>query len=155
MRDLGVKPGHCQCGCGHRWSRVPTRHPGFTVDPITGCWLWLGYLNPVNGYAFVKDEQRRTLPAHRAYYLKHRGPIPDGYDLDHLCRVRRCVNPAHLEPVTPAENVRRGVRVRLTAAQAQEIRALVAQGVMQKDLAGRFGVHRTHVSKIVSGRKWA
>jgi hypothetical protein len=46
--------------------------------------------------------------AHRLYYELEKGPIPKGLTLDHLCRVRCCVNPDHLEPVTPVENVMRG-----------------------------------------------
>ena len=74
-----------------------------------GCWLWIGSVNE-NGYGTVgrwRGPQRR---AHRAFYELLVGPIPDGLDLDHLCRVRRCVNPAHLEPVTRSENLRRSVR---------------------------------------------
>ena len=69
-----------------------------------GCWLWTGAL--LDGYGIVKvgGGVRR---AHRVVFEFERGPIPDGLELDHLCRVRRCVNPDHLEPVTKAENIRR------------------------------------------------
>ena len=70
------------------------------------CWLWTGPLNP-NGYAQFSVEGRRVY-AHRFAYELLIGPIPDGLQLDHLCRVRHCVNPKHLEPVTCQENLLRG-----------------------------------------------
>ncbi len=70
-------------------------------EPNSGCWLWIGNMNP-NGYGYFLRE-----PAHRFVYQTIVGDIPDGLHLDHLCRVRSCVNPDHLEPVTPLENVRR------------------------------------------------
>jgi len=68
---------------------------------VDGCWLWTGYINP-NGYAMFG---RRW--AHRVAYEFFVGPIPEGLELDHLCRVPACVNPAHLEAVTHRENMRR------------------------------------------------
>lgn len=78
-----------------------------------GCWLWSGAIAP-NGYGSLGIGQRslsaaRKIYAHRLSYELHVGAIPEGLDLDHLCRVRHCVNPSHLEPVTRQENVRRGV----------------------------------------------
>ncbi len=67
-----------------------------------GCWNWTGGMTP-NGYGKICV----TLGAHRAVYQAHRGPVPEGLYLDHLCRNKRCVNPSHLEPVTPSENQRR------------------------------------------------
>lgn len=73
-----------------------------------GCWLWTGYLDG-KGYGFLRlTRSRKTVRAHRLAYEALVGPIPEGMELDHLCRIIRCVNPDHLEPVTHAENVRRG-----------------------------------------------
>lgn len=73
-----------------------------------GCWIWLGSKDG-KGYGHAWDEQRhRVGKAHRLMYERERGPIPEGEQLDHLCRVHACINPAHLEPVTGVENVRRG-----------------------------------------------
>lgn len=72
------------------------------------CWLWTGNLSS-QGYGRAPSGQRgKHLFAHRVMYEAHVGRIPQGMELDHLCRVRACVNPDHLEPVTHAENVRRG-----------------------------------------------
>lgn len=68
-----------------------------------GCWLWTGKIGH-NGYG--KSSARL---AHRVSWELQRGPIPAGLVIDHLCRVRHCVNPDHLEPVTIQENIRRGI----------------------------------------------
>lgn len=73
--------------------------------PECGCWLWLGSTNG-NGYGNF-SYQGRTRNAHRVSYELHYGSIPEGMEIDHKCRMRCCVNPAHLEPVTHAENMRR------------------------------------------------
>lgn len=78
-------------------------------DPESGCWLWTGTIDG-NGYGVVTLAGGKHRRAHRVVYELHRGPIPEGLQLDHLCRVRRCVNPEHLEPVTNRENTIRGVR---------------------------------------------
>lgn len=74
-------------------------------EPNTGCWLWMGGCSQ-NGYGAFKVNGRQET-AHRIAYSLLRGEIPEGLQLDHLCRVRCCVNPDHLEPVTPKENIRR------------------------------------------------
>ncbi len=76
------------------------------------CWLWTGAPNAA-GYAMLymsPTNKPRVDYAHRFSYRLFIGPIPVGLDLDHLCRVRHCVNPDHLEPVTRKENIHRGLR---------------------------------------------
>jgi hypothetical protein len=70
------------------------------------CWPWLANKLP-KGYGTIRIDKRRCY-AHRVSYELHRGPIPEGMQIDHLCRNPGCVNPAHLEVVTPRENVLRG-----------------------------------------------
>lgn len=88
----------------------PLLHPflgkRIVVSP-DGCWMWGGPMNP-GGYGVVCHEGKRV-PAHRYTYEMAVGPIPSDKQIDHLCRVRACCNPAHLEVVTQRENTLRGV----------------------------------------------
>jgi len=79
------------------------------VEKTPTCWLWTGAVNG-NGYGNF-NESGRYVGAHRVAYELVIGPIPADLTLDHLCRVRLCVNPSHLEPVTNGDNVRRGMSV--------------------------------------------
>jgi hypothetical protein len=74
---------------------------------VDECWVWTG--SKTNGYGKVKvPGSNTTARVHRLVYEALVGPIPDGLDLDHLCRNRACCRPAHLEPVTRRENLLRG-----------------------------------------------
>lgn len=75
-----------------------------------GCWIWTASLD-THGYGQFYDG-KKLRKAYRVAYELYVGPVPEGLQLDHLCRVRRCVNPSHLEPVTQAENLRRGALAR-------------------------------------------
>ena len=87
------------------------------VDP-NGCWLWQKYVKP-NGYGVLGVPGRSMQHAHRIAYEVWRGPIPDGLQIDHLCRVRHCCNPDHLEAVTPRTNNLRGRGPSAKNARAQ------------------------------------
>lgn len=78
----------------------------YTVDPLYRCWLWSGRVDR-DGYGILWGARARPVYAHKAVYERERGPVPEGLQLDHLCRRRLCVNPAHLEAVKPTENQRR------------------------------------------------
>lgn len=90
---------------------------GWRYDPVErllsktrlsdDCWLWTGATTGRTGYGATRlDGVRMT--AHRAVWILFNGPVPEGAELDHLCRVRLCVNPEHLEPVTHRVNCKRG-----------------------------------------------
>lgn len=88
---------------------VAERFHGGYEKADNGCWLWRHPSE--NGYGRIRVN-RKTMWAHRIGYELLVGPIPPELELDHLCRVPACVNPAHLEPVTHRENLRRGARHR-------------------------------------------
>lgn len=129
-----IPAGLCQCGCGKtttiirktekskgRIAGQPSRFikghhaalfpkpTDYIVDPDTGCWVWQRQKD-TNGYGRLRLNGRAggMTAAHRHYFESNVGPIPDGLEIDHLCRNRACVNPSHLEPVTKRENILRG-----------------------------------------------
>ena len=75
----------------------------YIPEPNSGCWLWLRHTQ-VHGYGIIGSQ---PFLAHRVSYERYKGLIPSGLVIDHLCRVRCCVNPDHLEAVTQGENIRR------------------------------------------------
>ena len=86
-------------------SRSPFERFERLVDKTETCWTWLGNVSP-EGYGRF-GFRGRTDQAHRVAFELYMGPIAPDLVIDHLCRNRRCVNPAHLDPVSTAENVKR------------------------------------------------
>lgn len=81
-------------------------------EPNSGCWLWLRYVNQ-DGYPRMSHEGK-VRGVHRISFAAFKGAIPSGYVVDHMCRVRSCVNPDHLQLVTPTENQILGTKFRAT-----------------------------------------
>lgn len=104
------------------------------INPDTGCWEWTA-ARTKGGYGQL-TRGGRNRRAHRHVYETLVGPLDLTQQLDHRCRVRHCVNPGHLEPVTPTENVHRGlstvpgdVPMELTHAVLRLVRRAYKQGV--------------------------
>jgi len=79
------------------------------------CWVWTGAKSDGYGQVRLKGNARSGY-VHRLVYEHYRGPVPDGLQIDHLCRNRACANPSHLEPVTQRENLLRGATITAAAA---------------------------------------
>lgn len=92
------------------WEKVDKNGPVPAYRPDLGpCWIWTAGKN-IWGYGrFWVKENNRKVQAHRLPYEWENGPMPEGLEPDHLCRVRSCVRPSHLEAVTRRENTIRGI----------------------------------------------
>ena len=98
-----------------RVKELSSRFYGYvSPEPNSGCWLWTGPTTKAGYGSLSQPFGKPHLLAHRMSYERFKGPIPEGRELDHLCRVRCCVNPQHLEAVTHKENCQRGIRGFLT-----------------------------------------
>lgn len=88
------------------WKTLARFLAKFERDDQTGCWEWTDALNN-RGYGSLRVRPAPSRGAHVVAYELFVGPLPAGLEIDHLCRVRHCVNPEHLEAVTRSENMRR------------------------------------------------
>ncbi len=112
-----------------------------------GCWNWLPALNN-SGYGCFK-----LTSSHRASYEIHIGPIPDGLDIDHLCRNRKCVNSDHLEVVTRRENLVRGNTI--IARNVRQTHCTKGHPYSGKNLSiHRDGSRRCRVCNAEKSRQW-
>ena len=176
--------GLCKCGCGQPtsiatrnrrgrgWIKgqpVPYVHGHNPVLPIhkklmkfwssaslfptsgwPDCIEWNGFIS-WGGYGDYSTGVFGEKAAHRIAWILSFGSIPKGLEPDHLCRNRKCFNPFHLELVTRKVNARRGARAKLSEEMAQQIRQV--QG-SERAIAEAFGVHRSTINAVRSGRTW-
>ncbi len=119
----------------------------YIIDPVTGCWNWQGYRTH-DGYGMYNGTY-----VHRVFYTTAKGEIPEGYQVDHTCKNTSCVNPDHLEAVTPLENMHRSKRTKLTDTQVREMFDLHKQGISVSHIAQRYGVRQGTVSNILNSKR--
>jgi hypothetical protein len=129
------------------------------------CWPWTGCLN-ANGYGGIKVDGGAQL-VHRVAWIVANGPIPDGHGVLHRCDNPACINPAHLWTDTHAANMAdrdakrrggdlRGIhngRAKLTEKDVLTIRGVYGRATVN-EIARRFGLNRSAVYKILSGKRW-
>jgi hypothetical protein len=134
------------------------------ADASTGCIVWTRGKAKA-GYGMLRHGGK-TFTTHRLAYELARGPIPDGMFVCHSCDNPACVNPDHLFLGTPADNMRdmhdkgrgsvgeRHGGAKLTADDVAAIRAAVAAGALQREVADQYGLRQGYVSRIVNWLIW-
>lgn len=176
-----IEQGLCQCGCGQKTNIAPQTvhslgyvrgiprrfiggHNGYRTKPIlyavdesTGCWNWALGRGP-DGYGSTRRKNDAGVyisqNAHRYMYKKLRGEIPEGLQLDHLCRNHLCVNPDHLRAVTHQVNTQCGDVAKLLPEQVLWMRQKYKEGISYGGLAREFGITTGTASMAVRGITW-
>lgn len=154
FHSQGYKKGEHRKFChGHNASKgLPIYHEEDRGHD-TPCWIWDGAMCPRSGYGIWRRDGI-TKGAYRHMYEINVGPVPSGLHLDHLCRIRECVNHDHLEPVTCAENAQRGEGSKLNPDAVRWIRDNWKPG-SAPEFAERFGVGLSAIYCVMSGRTWS
>lgn len=132
--------------------------------PVTGCFLFTGYVSQL-GYGIIAFRKTKRIPAHRASYMVHVGPIPDGMDVCHKCDVRSCVNPDHLWIGSHHDNMmdmaskgrassRPGEQHPNAILTDDQVRYIRSSGMPRRKLAEMIGVSRRTISDVLKKKSW-
>jgi hypothetical protein len=117
----------------------------------SGCWIWQLSVH-AHGYGRVNRDGHAY--AHRWYYERAKGPIPDGAHVHHTCHNRLCVNPDHLEALSAGDHQRRGVRRRRYTLTPEAVREIRASAASHRSLGIRFGCSATNIASVRTRRTW-
>ena len=140
------------------WEKVDIRG-------VDDCWEWQG-AKTQDGYGIMGGNNWSSVGAHRISYMIHHGEPPIRSHILHSCHTRSCVNPAHLRPGSPAENMADKVALgrvtagemnhhaKLTEDDVREIRRRAAEGEARGEIAADYGLHRASVNQIVRRSRW-
>lgn len=178
---LGIAYGTCFCGCkettpihsrtyvkirilkgmpmrhifGHQHRIAPTEYVVQDCGFYKGsCWIWQ-LAKDAFGYGKMYDKKAKKMTtAYRHFYEQANGAVPDGLYLDHLCRVPSCVNPDHLEAVTNAVNVQRGLRARMTLESIAQVHALRHSGMTYRAISAEMSIPERTIAHIIRGDRW-
>lgn len=159
-----IPHGYCHCGCGRKTDlapktnraqnqvkgqpnqciqgHYPKKHPDYVEENRgykTPCWIWQGNHDRL-GYGLINRLEHQGV-AHLWFWKQVNGPVPEGLELDHLCRVRLCVNPTHFEAVTHEENVKRGTS--FAAVNARKTHCIHGHEFTPENTHVRPNGHRT------------
>jgi len=133
--------------------RGPITEADYLVEDrgyVTACWIWKGR-NPTNPHYGKIRTAEGVRASHVISYQQFIGSVPEGLQVDHLCSIKRCINPSHLEAVTPAENVRRSRAARLNSEVVAKIRSST---IASNDLARLYDVHPETIRYVRRGKTW-
>jgi hypothetical protein len=143
------------CGCG-KSSPIRERIEDRTeIITESGCWIWMGAVNH-KGYGKLRRDNR-NLGAHKLSYEEFVGPVPSGM----------CVNPNHLFVGTTQDNIADKVKkgrqprreshpnAKLSESLAEEIRSLLASGLRRREIAERFGLSKSAIRSVATGKTWS
>lgn len=136
-------------GVGPRWGCKGQRFIEEDRGHESVCHVWRLSLSG-GGYGHVRVGGTLR-PAHVVAWEEVNGPVPEGLELDHLCRTRACVRPDHLEPVTRRENARRGAKAKLDHDTVKMIRESRESA---RSIARRLGINHTTVAAARRGASW-